>query len=175
MTAEEFYELDIPNVKLELVRGRVIPMSFPKPRHGVVALRVGARLLDFVEAHRLGYVFVETGCILARAPDTVRGPDVAFVSFERMAGQDLPDTWWQFAPDLVVEVISPGDRPKQIREKVQDYFAAGARRLGLLYPRSRNVYVLRSPTDVQVLGAGDTLTGEDVLPGFSCPVAELFK
>jgi Uma2 family endonuclease len=174
MTAEEFSELDIPNVKMELVRGRVVRMSFPKPRHAVISLEIGARLLGFVKAHSLGYVFVETGCIIARDPDTVRGPDVAFVSFERMGGQDLPETWWQFAPDLVVEVISPGDRPKQVREKVQDWFAGGARRVWLFYPRTRNVYVLRSPTDVQILGPGDMLSGEDVLPGFSCPIAEFF-
>jgi Uma2 family endonuclease len=174
MTAEEFFELDIPDGKAELVRGRLVRMSFPNVRHAVVSLKIGARLLGFVEAHGLGHVFVETGCITARNPDTVRGPDVAFVSFERLAGQDLPETWWQFAPDLVVEVISPGERPKQIREKVQDWFAGGARRVWLFYPRTRNVYVLRSPTDVQILGPDDTLSGDDVLPGFSCPVAAFF-
>jgi Uma2 family endonuclease len=174
MTAEEFFELDTPDGKAELVRGRVVRMSFPNVRHGVIALEIGARLLSFAKAHSLGHVFVETGCITARDPDTVRGPDVAFVSFERLAGQDLPETWWQFAPDLVVEVISPSERPKYIREKVRDWFAGGARRVWLFYPRTRNVYVLSSPTDVQILGPGDTLSGEDVVPGFSCPVAAFF-
>jgi Uma2 family endonuclease len=174
MTAEEFAELDVPNVKLELVRGRVVRMSFPNARQGVISAKIGARLLGFVDAHALGYVSVETGCIIARDPDTVRGPDVAFVSFERLAGQELPETWFQFSPDLVVEVISPGDRPKYIREKVQDWFAGGARRLWLFYPRTRNVYVLRSPTDVRILGSDDTLISDDVLPGFSCPVADFF-
>jgi len=175
MTAEEFFELDIPDAKAELVRGRVVRMSLPKVRHAVIALRIGARLLGFVEAQGLGYVFVETGCITARDPDTVRGPDIAFVSFERMAGQVPPDTFLQFAPDLAVEVISPSQRPKQIREKVRDWFGGGARQVWLFYPRTANVYVLRSPTDVQILGPGDTLTGEDMLPGFSCPVAALFE
>ncbi|HXO30187.1 MAG TPA: Uma2 family endonuclease [Thermoanaerobaculia bacterium] len=175
MTAEEFFELDIPDAKAELVRGRVVRMSLPKVWHAVIAMRIGARLLGFVEAHGLGYVCAETGCITARDPDTVRGPDVAFVSFERMAGQVAPDTFLQFAPDLAVEVISPSQRPKQIREKVQDWFAGGARRVWLFYPRTCNVYVLRSPTDVQILGPGDTLTGEDLLPGFSCPVAAFFE
>ena len=175
MTAEEFFELDIPDGKAELVRGRVIRMSFPGMRHGVIAVRIAARLLSFVEAHELGFVFAATGCITARDPDTVRGPDVAFVSFERLAGHDPPETFLPFAPDLAVEVISPSERPKGIRQKVQDWFAGGARRVWLFYPRTCNVYVLRSPTDVQILGPGDTLTGEDVLPGFSCPVAALFE
>jgi Uma2 family endonuclease len=174
MTAEEFSELD-PDLKAELVRGRVVPLALPKPRHGVITVRISARLLSFVESNNLGFVTSEIGFILARDPDTVRGPDVAFLSFERLGSHALPEKWPSFAPDLVVEVISPSDRPKQIRDKVRDWFAGGARRVWLFYPRTRNVYALRSPTDVQVLGAGDTLTGGDVLPGFSCPVAELFK
>jgi Uma2 family endonuclease len=174
MTAEEFFELDIPDGKAELVRGEVVRMSFPGMEHGVIAVRIAARLLSFAEAHALGYVFAETGCILARDPDTVRGPDVAFVSFERMAGQAPHQKFVPFAPDLAVEVISPSQRPKGIREKVRDFFAGGARRVWLFYPATRTVYVLRSPTDVQILGPDDTLSGEDVLPGFSCPVAVFF-
>ena len=174
MTAEEFFEVNIPDGKAELVRGRVVRMTFPSMRHAVITLRIGARLLSHVEARELGYVFVETGCITARDPDTVRGPDVAFVSFERMAGQAPLEKFLPFAPDLAVEVISPSERPKQIREKVQDWFAGGARRVWLFYPTIRNVYVLRSPTEVQILGPDDTLAGEEVLPGFSCPVAAFF-
>lgn len=174
MTAEEFFELDVPDGKAELVRGRLVRMSFPGGQHGVIAVRIAARLLSFVEANSLGFVTAETGFILTRDPDTVRGPDVAFVSFERLGGQPVPEKFWPFAPDLAIEVISPSQRPKQIREKVQDWFAAGARRVWLFYPRTRNVYVLRSPTDVQILGPDDTLSGDDVLPGFSCPVAAFF-
>jgi len=142
-------------------------------RHGVIAVRIAARLLSFVEAHGLGYVFAETGCITARDPDTVRGPDVSFVSFERLGGQALPEAFLPFAPDLAVEVISPSERTKQIREKVRNWFAGGARRVWLVYPRSRNVYVLRSPTDVHILGPEDTLSGDEILPGFSYLVADL--
>jgi Uma2 family endonuclease len=174
MTAEEFFELDIVDGRAELVRGEVVRMSFPGMEHGVIAVRTAARLLACAEARALGYVFVGTGCITAREPDTVRGPDVAFVSFARMAGQAPPPEFLPFAPDLAVEVISPSQRPKQIREKVQDWFDGGARRVWLVYPRTRNVYVLRSSTGVQILGPDDTLTGEELLPGFSCPVGELF-
>jgi Uma2 family endonuclease len=174
LTAEEFSELDIPDGKAELVRGRVVPLTFPTARHALVTLKIGAYLLSFVEAHRLGYVLVETGYVLERDPDTVRGPDVAFVSSERMGGRPLPEKWFALAPDLAVEVISPSERPKHIREKVRDWFAGGARLIWLVYPRSKNIYVLRAPGEVQILGPDDTLSGEDVMPGFTCKVADLF-
>lgn len=174
LTAEQFFELDIPDSRAELVRGEVVRRSFPSLRHGVIAVEIAARLLAFVKPRSLGHVFVETGCVTARDPDTVRGPDVAYVSSERMGGQPPPETFLPFAPDLAVEVISPSQRPKQVREKVQDWFAGGARRVWLIYPRTRNVYVLRSRTGVQILGPDDSLSGEDVLPGFSCLVSDLF-
>lgn len=172
MTAEEFAQRD-PDTREELVRGRVVPLVAPKPLHGVIAAKITARLVSFVEAHDLGYVLAESGYILERGPDTVRSPDVAFLSFTRLPGRTLPEHWPELAPDLVVEVISPSERPRYVREKVGHWFGAGARRVWLLYPRSRSVYVLRSPADVQILGPDDTLSGDDVLPGFSCPVAAL--
>ncbi len=175
MTAEKFFDLIVPDGRAELVRGEVVPMTFPGFEHGVIAARVTARLLSFVEANALGFVTTETGFILERDPDTVRGPDVAFVSLARLGGQTLPKKFWPSAPDLAVEVISPSQRPKGVREKVRSWFAAGARQVWLLYPVTRTVYVLISPTDVQILGPGDTLLGGDLLPGFSCPVAAFFQ
>jgi Uma2 family endonuclease len=137
-------------------------------------VRVAARLLSFVEANALGFVTAETGFILERDPDTVRGPDVAFVSYERLGGQAPPKKFWPFAPDLAVEVISPSQRPKGVREKVRSWFAAGTRHVWLLYPVTRTIYELSSPTDVQILGPDDTLISGDLLPGFSCPIAAFF-
>jgi Uma2 family endonuclease len=174
MTAEKFFGLVVPDGRAELVRGEVVPMSFPGGEHGVIAVRVAARLLSFVEANALGFVTAETGFILERDPDTVRGPDVAFVSYERLGGQAPPKKFWPFAPDLAVEVISPSQRPKGVREKVRSWFAAGTRQVWLLYPATRTIYVLSSPTDVQILGPDATLLGGDLLPGFSCPVAAFF-
>jgi Uma2 family endonuclease len=175
MTAEKFFDLVVPDGRAELVRGEVVPMSFPGFEHGVIAARVTARLLGFVEANALGFVTAETGFILERDPDTVRGPDVAFVSLARLGGQALPKKFWPSAPDLAVEVISPSQRPKGVREKVRSWFAAGVRQVWLLYPSTRTVYVLRSPTDAQILGPDDTLLGGELLPGFSCPVAAFFQ
>jgi Uma2 family endonuclease len=174
MTAEKFFDLIIPDGRAELVRGEVVPMSFPGVEHGVIAARVTARLLTFVEANALGFVTTETGFILERDPDTVRGPAVSFLSLERLGGQPVHKKFCPFAPDLAVEVISPSQRPKGVHEKVRSWFAAGTLQVWLLYPVTRTVYVLSSPTDVQILGPDDTLVGGDLLPGFTCPVAAFF-
>ncbi|HLX07320.1 MAG TPA: Uma2 family endonuclease [Thermoanaerobaculia bacterium] len=175
VTAEEFLVLDLPDARAELVRGEVVRMSLPGGEHGIVAMRIGARLFRFVDEHALGVVCsAETGFLVARHPDTVRGPDAAFVARERLGGGPPPLGFWPFAPDLAVEVISPHDRPQAVREKVRDWFASGTRRVWLLYPGTRTVHNLRSPSDAEILGTADLLSGEDLLPGFSCPVAALF-
>ena len=175
LTAEEFFAESFPDARTELVRGEARSMSPAGGEHGVIALRIGARLLTFVEASGLGVVCgAETGFLVGRDPDTVRAPDAAFVSRQRMAGGSPPKTFWPFAPDLAVEVVSPSERAEGIQERVRDWFAGGVRRLWLVYPSVGTVHVLRSPSDVQVLGLGDTLSGEDVLPGFSCAIAAFF-
>jgi Uma2 family endonuclease len=177
LTAEAFFALDFLDARAELVRGEAVCVSLPGGEHGVVALRIAARLLSFVETHALGLCSTETGFLLARDPDTVRGPDAAFVSrqrLSRLSGPAPPRGFWPFAPDLAVEVISPHDRPQEVQEKVRDWFAGGTLRIWLIYPDTRTVHVLRSPSEVEILGRADIISGEDVLPGFSCPVASLF-
>ena len=175
ITAEEFLVLDLPDTRAELVRGEVVRMSPAGGEHGVVAMRIGARLCRFVDEHALGvFCSAETGFLVARQPDTVRGPDAAFVARERLGGGPPPLGFWPFAPDLAVEVISPHDRPWMIQEKVRDWFASGTRRVWLLDPGTRTVHILRSPTEAEILGPQEMLAGEDLLPGFSCPVAALF-
>ncbi len=171
LTAEEFFALDFPLARAELVRGEAVCVSLPGGEHGVVALRIGARLLSFVEANALGFCSAETGFLLARDPDTVRGPDAAFVSrqrLSRLSGTAPPKGFWPFAPDLAVEVISPHDRPQGVQEKVRDWFAGGTRLIWLLYPATRTIHVLHSPSEVEILGRADILSGEE------CPVASLF-
>ncbi|HVT58270.1 MAG TPA: Uma2 family endonuclease [Thermoanaerobaculia bacterium] len=176
LTAEEFFALSFPDSRTELVRGEVVWMSPANAEHGVIAMRIGARLHAFVESHGLGAVCAaETGFLLGRDPDTVRAPDAAFVSCQRIGAGPPPRTFWPFAPDLAVEVVSPSARARGLEESVRDWFAGGARRVCLLYPQSGTVHVFRSPSEVQVLGSGEMLSGEDVLPGFSCAVAALFE
>ena len=175
MTAEQLFELPDDGDRSELVQGEIVRMNPAGGTHGIVALRIGALLSEYVEAHRLGVCFAaETGFILQRDPDTVRAPDVAFVAAGRIPDTGIPSFYWPAAPDLAVEVLSPWDRPADVRRKVDEYFAAGARLVWIVDPAAQTVHVYRSPHDVQVLRDDDELNGDDVLPGFRCVVNRLF-
>lgn len=175
LTAEKFFDLDTHDSKSELVHGEVVRMTPAGGEHGVVALRIGARLLTFVEERQLGVVCAaETGFLVSRDPDTVRAPDAAFISRERMGEGAPPKKFWPFAPDLAVEVVSPSETAESIQERVGDWFAAGVRSVWLLYPSLAAVHMYRSATDVRILLKGEILSGEEVLPGFSCSVTDLF-
>jgi Uma2 family endonuclease len=175
ITADEFFLMPDPpdGSKQELVRGEIVAMAPPGFRHGFLQGRA-YRLLDaFVTAHRLGRVTVESGVVTERDPDTVRGPDVAYWSYERLPADQQPVGYPEVAADLCVEILSPNDRPGKLREKVREYFTRGVRMVWLIDPEDRNVWVYRGPGPARVFHDDTTLTGEDVLPGFSCPVAEL--
>jgi Uma2 family endonuclease len=143
----------------------------------VVALRIGAWLLMFVEERQLGVVCAaETGFLLRRDPDTVRAPDAAFISREKMGEGRPPKKFWPFAPDLAVEVVSPSESAEQVQDRIREWFAAGARAVWMLYPGTASVHAYRSPSEVRILQRGDVLRGDDdLLPGFSCAVADLFR
>src|SRR5437667_10129707 len=125
MTAEELIELPADDYKYELVEGELIRMPPTGGEHGKLTARL-ARLLDeYVEAHDLGIVCgAETGFILQRTPDVVRAPDVAFVAKDRIPATGVPETYWPFAPDLAVEVVSPSDRVDDLQATVGEYFTA---------------------------------------------------
>jgi Uma2 family endonuclease len=143
--------------------------------HGAVAINIALVVAQFVKAHRLGVVFgAETGFKIASDPDTVRAPDLAFIRRERIPAEGIPRGFWPGAPDLAVEVISPGDTYTEVEENTSDWLNAGTRLVLVLNPRTRTVTVHTSPTDVIRLTDSDTLHGGDLLPGFSCRVAELF-
>ncbi len=176
LTADEFLALAPRYGKSELIRGEVVRLTPAGWGHGVVAMRIGVQLATFVDAHGLSLVCAaETGFVLSRNPDTVRAPDAAFVSRERLGGATHAEKFLPFAPDLAVEVVSPDDRPKEIQAKVSDWFAAGTRGVWVLYPAQAAVHVHRSPTEVQILHRADALTDAELLPGFACPLAELFR
>jgi Uma2 family endonuclease len=144
-------------------------------KHGKVTARLGRLLDEYVEAHDLGIVCgAETGFILQRTPDVVRAPDVSFVAKDRIPATGEPETYWPFAPDLAVEVVSPSDRFDEIQAKVGAYFSAGTRLVWVVHPGSRTVFVYRSLHQVHALGETDELSGENVLPGFTCRVSRCF-
>jgi Uma2 family endonuclease len=141
---------------------------------GRIAVRVARLLANFAEERRLGVVTgAETGFFIAREPDTVRAPDVAFLRAERVPVE--PERgFFPGAPDLAVEVLSPSDRASEVLAKVQDWLGAGTRIVWVVDPATHTVTVYRAPNQAEVLAHSDTLTGDDLLPDFQLPVAEIF-
>lgn len=174
LTAEDLWAMPEQGGHCELVKGERIEMPPAGFEHGTVTFDLGILLGNYVRAHRLGRVgAAETGFVLARNPDTVRAPDAAFVAAERLPSP-LPTNFLELAPDLVVEVVSCGDTAQEVEDKVADWLTAGTRLIWVIYPRSRTVHVHRPHAPSRRLTAADTLDGEDVVPGFSCPVMDLF-
>jgi Uma2 family endonuclease len=155
------------------VDGRIVvsPAGF---RHGIVALRLGARLLAFVEARGLGYV-LDSSTGLRLPGGNVRSPDLSFIAKGRVDEGLVPDGFPDLAPDLAVEVLSPDDRPRAILDKVGEYLQAGVRMVWVVDPRAARAVVYRSLTDVREVADADSLDGEDVLPGFRCGLDEILK
>lgn len=177
MTAEAFAALVARDdrQRYELIRGELEIMSPAKPRHGRIVGRFAAALGAYVLAHALGEVFgAETGFLLGRNPDTVRGPDVAFVRREQVETIGDTDDWWPGAPDLAVEVLSPDDRYSSVREKVALWIQAGARMVIVVDPRRRIVEVHSPGPVLHELTEHDTIDGAEVVPGWSLPVVQLF-
>lgn len=160
--------------KYELVEGRLFVSEPPGVEHGSIALNVGAALQAFVEPRRLGLVTMEVGCVLRRGPDTVRGPDVTFVRFERIPASDQREKFFEGAPDLAVEVISPSERAGEVARKVASYLAAGTQLVWAVYPRKRLVVVHTPGGDKRLLREPEALAGGDLLPGFVLPVRKVF-
>jgi Uma2 family endonuclease len=177
LTAAEFAARPDPadGSKEELVRGEVITMPPPGFVHGIVQLNVATLLKVFAKQNKLGRVTVESGTVTELDPDSVRGPDIAFWSFERVPLKQVPEVYPDVAPDLCVEVKSPSNTPAKTTLKVREYFKSGVRLVWVVDPEERTVTVYRKPGRGEVFWEDDTITGEDVLPGFSCPVAEFFS
>lgn len=175
MTARELEQLSLEASRGELVQGEFIPMSPAGFVHGEIAGNVFGILWSFVRKNRLGVLYAaETGFILQQNPDTVRAPDVAFVTHERAAQQKRKTGYFQGAPDLAVEVISPSEILDDVENKLIDYLEAGTKVVWLVYPRTQTITIYRSLTDVRILTINDDLDCSDLLPGFSVPVAEIF-
>lgn len=174
-TAAELLKLPGDGQRYDLIRGELYCMSPAGARHGRVSAKVAQRLLNHVEPRKLGLVFgAETGFILARDPDVVLAPDVAFVRADRLPPDDQQDGFLALAPDLVVEIVSPSDRWNYVMDKVQEYLRAGVRLLWVIDPRRKSVVVFGPEGSGRTLGEGDSVDGGDVLLGLSLPVADVF-
>ncbi len=161
---------------LELVKGRIVGRNMPTGNeHGAVELKLGSKLLFHIEVTKSGRVRSgEVGIYLKRNPDLVRAADILYISNERYA-QNIGNSYLTAIPELTVEVMSPSDAWPDVQEKLEEYFEAGVRLCWVVHPRSKKIYVYRSVTDVRILTERDELTGDDVLPGFSVKIADLFE
>jgi len=173
-TAEVLLYLNLPDKQAELMRGRLVVHEPPGYRHGVVALGIARLIANYVHHHALGTVVAaETGFKLFSNPDTVRAADAAYVSRDR-APDPQPSGYLELAPNLVVEVVSPSDRAGEIQAKVSDWLTGGSRLVWVIDPGRKRAIVYREDGSVDLLADQDALDGEDVLPGFACPLDDLW-
>ncbi len=173
ITAEQFASLDAPRWS-ELVRGQVVEMPPPCAPHGKVPFRLAARLGRYLDDHPIGEGFTETGFMVARSPDVVRAPDVAFVRQERLDRMEPVTGYFDGAPDLAIEIVSPHDKVVDLDAKVTEYFAAGAGAVWIVNPTTRRVIAHTSEKLARIYSADDALDGGEVLPGFVLRLADLF-
>ncbi len=171
MTAEAFWELHAGK-PYELVRGEVIEVPLAGYSHGATCSCVAGKLGAFVDAHDLGDVVIDTGFRLAA--DTICGPDVAFMSQQNLATITESDKYLPFAPDLAVEVVSPGDTASEVQDKVDLYLDAGTRLVWIMYPTLQHVVVHRADRTSKTVLRDGIVDGEDVLPGLKIAVVDLF-
>ena len=173
MTAEELLVKQPPHMRSKLVDGVIRVREPGAYRHGAVAATVGALLFNWVHPQKLGVVVgAETGFILRRHPDSVRAPDAAFVSNERLPPPDVVG-YAELAPDLVVEVRPRGDRNGEIRERTDDWLRAGARLVWHIDPARRRGAVHRGDGSVTQIAADGAFIGDAVLPGFVMTLVEV--
>ena len=176
MTADEFLEMSDDGFHHELVRGVVLTTPLPAAEHSAVAGEIGWLVGSFVVKDDIGKSYAAaTGFQIERDPDTVRGPDFAFVRAERLSAIVHPDKYIPFAPDLAVEVLSPNDRADEVEEKVQEWLAAGSRLVWTVDPAAKTVTVHRPGAEPITLAEDQILDGGDVLPGFVCRVGPFFS
>ncbi|MDB5343532.1 MAG: hypothetical protein JWP89_1909 [Schlesneria sp.] len=176
LTVEEFLHLDDGGAYTELVRGRIVEMNRPYTSHGYFMAAITSLLGNYVREHDLGRVVTgDAGVVTERDPDTVRGPDVAFYSYQRIPKGPLPKGYWPAAPELVVEIRSADDRWKGIIQKAGEYLAAGVLTVAVVDPEALRVHLLSADREVAILNRDDELTFPDILPGFSIIVSGLFE
>jgi Uma2 family endonuclease len=175
MTAEELFNLPDDHQRHELVRGELRTMAPAGHEHGRIAALLTSSLDHFARRQRLGTVYAsETGFKLTSDPDTVRAPDVAFVSRGRLTEVTRDPGYFPGAPDSAIEVVSPCDGQSDVTAKVRDWLTYGCRMVIVVDPGTQSATVYRGFDDIRILDVQGALEGDDVVPGWRLPLAELF-
>ncbi|HVX85783.1 MAG TPA: Uma2 family endonuclease [Phycisphaerae bacterium] len=176
LTADDLWNMPGNGDGYELVLGELRPMPPSGQQHSSIGVTIITALQLFVKVHKLGKVTgPDGGYILHRNADTVRAPDVGFVTADRLPNGRTAQKWFPGHPDLAVEIISPTDVYGDVDEKVQEFLDAGTRLVWVVNPRHKTVTVFRNDNSITALGPTDQLSGESVLPGFTLTVSEIFE
>ena len=179
LTAEEYAHLeDLPG-PTELVRGEIVEWDYPFPRHGEVCVELGFQIKSYTREKQLGHVVSNNvGFLTERDLDTVRGPDVAFISFQKIPPGPFPQGYLNVIPDIAFEVMSPSDRWSEVLKKVSEYLGAGVDVVCVLNPETETVQIFQDKSNKE---SGNSLSGEELvafpeqLPGFECPAKQFFE
>ena len=176
LTAEEFFRLySHKDGRFELVDGEVLELAPVNEEHGEVAFNINGAFHHYSRRFGIGRGGVETGYRVRQSPDVVRGPDVSFNVRNRREGEKPLRTFVPGAPDIAVEVVSPSNTATDMTRKVSEYLEAGSQRVWAVYPTTRTVSVHRADGTTVAFTGEDVITDEELLPGFSLPLTEIFR
>ena len=175
LTADDLLRLYSEGIRGELIRGVHCETMPTGLTHGEIVMNLGGELRNYVKPRRLGRVAgSDFGVILERGPDTVREPDVAFISVQKLHLDIRLTGYWEGIPDIVAEIVSPNDSPREVNDKARMWISFGVPLVWTVDPEIRTIEVHRPNQPLLKLSDVDTLDGGQVLPGFSCPVRDLF-
>ena len=175
LTAEEYAALPDDGRVTELVKGVIVEMSRPETDHGYLMTNFAAALRDYVRPRDLGRVVSgDAGVVTERGPDTTRGPDVAYYSYDTVPRGPRPRGYWP-TPELVIEICSPSDRTSKVMSKVGEYLAAGVRVVLVVWPEQTTIMAYSEEFFNRSYGAGEDLTMPELFPDFRVPVRSLFE
>jgi Uma2 family endonuclease len=175
MTAEELWQLPDDDHQYDLIDGVLYRMAPPGGDHGYLSVELSRRIANFVEPSHAGRTHADTGFILSREPaDTVLAPDVAFVRADRIVPPDRHRGFLDQAPDLAIEVRSPGNTRAELARMAAIYLRAGVSLVWLVDPDRRTITVRDAAAGTRILSADDELEGGSVLPGFRLPLSVFF-
>lgn len=175
LTADDLLRLSGQGVRGELIRGVLQMTAFGVPKYDAPRLNMERKLGDFVEDQRVGTLLKAAGIWLESQPDTVRKADIAYISNANMQIATLNYGYPESVPDLLVDLVGPTDRPPFVRENAQMWSKHGVPLVWVAYLGGHTVDVYRADAPITTLAQNDTLCGDDVLPGFTCPVSDIFS
>ncbi len=175
LTAEDLLRLGSEGIKGELIRGVLCETVPSGTEHGQIAMSLGGAMMAYVRSQRIGRVVgSDSGILLQHSPDTVREPDIYFVSAKKLPLETRVTGYLEVAPELVVEIISPHDTQRAVNDKTQMWLRNGVQMVVEVYPAERAVMVHRAGSAAVTLTGDEVLDGGDVLPGFCLPLSDIF-